>query len=201
MIKGAEFRLLCLCKNFLLSCNLSARRIVIIVKGPFKTGGEKMTETEFTSAVERNSQRLYLIALSFTKSPQDAEDIIQNVFFKLWNYGGSFEGETHTDKWLTTVCVNESKNLIKSPFRKRCSDIDELSGCAEFDSITEQDIFSAVMSLPQKERTVVHLFYYEDMTVKEIAKLLKQSESAVKTHLYRARKNLKENLGDEWINE
>ena len=160
-----------------------------------------MTETEFTSAVERNSQRLYLIALSFTQSPQDSEDIIQNVFFKLWNYSGSFESETHTDKWLTAVCVNEGKNLIKSPFRKRCSDFDELSGYAEFDSITEQDIFSAVMSLPQKERTVIHLFYYEDMTVKDIAKLLKQSESAVKTRLHRARKNLKEKLGDEWINE
>lgn len=160
-----------------------------------------MTESEFISAVERNSQRLYLIALSFTQNPQDAEDIIQNVFFKLWNYGKSFDGETHVDKWLTVVCVNESKNLIKSPFRKRCSDLDELSDCAEFDSITEQDIFSAVMSLPQKERTVIHLFYYEDMTVKEIAKLLKQSESAVKTRLHRARKNLKEKLGDEWINE
>lgn len=160
-----------------------------------------MTETEFTSAVERNSQRLYLIALSFTKNPQDAEDIIQNVFLKLWNYSGSFESETHTDKWLTTVCVNESKNLIKSPFRKKCSDLDELSGYAEFDSIAEQDIFSAIMSLPQKERTVIHLFYYEDMTVKDIAKLLKQSESAVKTRLHRARKKLKEKLGDEWINE
>ena len=160
-----------------------------------------MTEIEFDSAVERNNQRLYLIALSFTKNPQDAEDIIQNVFLKLWKRDGKFDNETHMDKWLTIVCVNESKNLIKSPFRKRYAELDELSGYAEFEDTAEQDIFNAVMSLPQKERTVVHLFYYEDMTIGEISKLLKQTESAVKTRLHRARKNLKEKLGDEWINE
>ena len=160
-----------------------------------------MTENEYISAVRRNSQRLYLIALSFTKSREDAEDIIQNVFLKLWNCGKPFDGESHTDKWLTAVCVNESRNFIKAPCRKRCVNLDELAEDASFDSAQEQDIFNAVMSLPQKECTVIHLFYYEDMSVKDIAKLLKQSESAVKTRLHRARKKLKEILGDEWINE
>lgn len=160
-----------------------------------------MTEKEFVSAVQRNSQRLYLIALSFTQNPDDSEDILQNTFLKLWKNPKPFEGETHLDKWLTAVCVNESRNYIKSPFRKRCTPLDERGDTPVFDSVKNQDIFNAVMSLPQKERTAIHLFYYEDLSVKEIAKLTKQSESAVKTRLHRARKNLREKLGDEWINE
>lgn len=57
------------------------------------------------------------------------------------------------------------------------------------------------MSLPLKERTVVHLFYYEDLSINSISGVLRVKESAVKTRLFRARKRLKEILGDEWINE
>ena len=160
-----------------------------------------MTEDEFVSAVEQNKHRLYLIALSFTKSKQDSEDILQNTFIKLWKNEKPFKDKTHFEKWLTAVCVNECRNLLKSPFRKRAAELDETSDISNFDSIENYDIFNAVMSLPQKERTVIHLFYYEDLSVKEIAGLLKQSESAVKTRLYRARNNLKDKLGDEWIND
>ena len=160
-----------------------------------------MTDEEFISAVKRNSQRLFLIALSFTKNTDSSEDLLQNVFLKLWQYSKLFKNTEHMDKWLTAVCVNECRNFIKSPFRKHHADLNEFTEAEKFDSTEYYDIFNAVMSLPEKERTVVHLFYYEDLPVREIARLLKQSESSAKTRLYRARKKLKEKLGDEWINE
>lgn len=160
-----------------------------------------MTEDEFISAVKRNNQRLFLIALSFTKNSDCSEDLLQNVFLKLWQYSKPFESDEHTDKWLTKVCVNECRNFIKSPFRRHHADLNEFISEEFFDDTQNFDIFNAVMSLPEKERTVIHFFYYEDLPVKEIAKLLKQSESSVKIRLYRARKKLKEKLGDEWINE
>lgn len=160
-----------------------------------------MTEENFIDCVRRNNQRLFLIALSFTQNRDDAEDILQNVFLKLWRYNRSFQDEAHTDKWLTAVCVNESKNYIKSPFRKRITSLEEVKEAYTFKEDCSYDLFCAVMSLPKKERVAVHLFYYEDMSVKDIALLLKIKESAVKTRLHRARKNLKIILGDEWINE
>lgn len=160
-----------------------------------------MTDEEFIFAVKRNSQRLFLIALSFTKNTYSSEDLLQNVFLKLWQYSKPFENKEHMDKWLTAVCVNECRNFIKSPFRKHHADLNEITEAKKFDSTEYYDIFNAVMSLPEKERTVIHLFYYEDLPVREIAELLKQSESSVKTRLCRARKKLKEKLGDEWINE
>lgn len=160
-----------------------------------------MTENEFIFAVQRNKQRLYLLALSFTKCSADAEDIMQNTFLKLWNYGKPFEGDAHIDKWLTVVCVNESKDFLKNPFRKRNVPIDEIIGLSHSDKTENIDLFKAVMSLPLKERTVVHLFYYEDLSIIQISGVLNIKESAVKTRLFRARKRLKTILGDEWIND
>lgn len=159
-----------------------------------------MTQREFSESVKRNNQRLYAIALSFTKNSSDAEDILQNVFLKLWKYEKSFENETHIDKWLTSVCVNECKNYIKSPFKKRSVLLDEVKESYTFEEENDFDLFKAVMELPKKERIVIHLHYYEDMSVREIAKTLKITESAVKTRLHRARNRLKDFSGDE-LNE
>lgn len=159
-----------------------------------------MTNDSFIYAVKRNNQRLFMLALSFTKNHDDAEDILQNVFLKLWKYNGAFENDEHIDKWLTRVCVNESKNYIKLPFRHNTS-LDDAKNLYVFDEPKDYDVFNAVMSLPKKERTVIHLFYYEDMSITEMAKMLELTESAVKTRLHRARKKLKDFLGDEWVNE
>lgn len=163
---------------------------------------KEVTEEDFICAVGQNKQRLFLIALSFTKDTYDAEDIIQNVFMKLWTYQGSFVDDVHRDKWLTRVCVNESKNLIKSFFRNH-QNIDDvvISAPDIFSDSFSFDVFNAVMELPKKERTVIHLFYYEDLSVKDIARILTASETAVKTRLNRARKKLKELLGDDWTDE
>lgn len=160
-----------------------------------------MTENEFIKAVKRNNQRLYLIALSFTKNPDDSEDIIQSVFEKLWSCNKSFNDDEHIDKWLTSVCVNESKDLLKSFFKSRRADIDEYIDRGVFDNCRDYDLFNAVMKLPKKERVVIHLFYYEDLSVNKIAEILKTNESTVKTRLRRGRLKLKEMLGDDWINE
>lgn len=160
-----------------------------------------MTENEFICTVKRNNQRLFLIALSFTHTITDSEDILQNVFLNLWRYNKPFENTEHIDKWLTRVTVNESKNFIKSPFRKRSVCLDEADKKYTFDGECNLDLFNAVMKLPKKQSTVIHLFYYEDLPVKEIAQLLNIKESAVKTRLHRARTQLKQILGDEWNNE
>lgn len=160
-----------------------------------------MCENEFISCVKRNSQRIYLIALSYTKNSDDAEDIMQNVFIKLWKHNKPFEDDEHMDKWLTIVCINESRDFIKNPFRKRNVPIDEAVNISVVDKTGNIDLFKAVMSLPTKERTIIHLFYYEDMSITDISDILKIKESAVKTRLFRARQKLKTLLGDEWNNE
>lgn len=160
-----------------------------------------MTNDEYIRVVKRNSNRIYLIALSYLKNHDDAEDVMQDVFLKLWKTSKQFNSDEHLDKWLVITCVNKCKDHFRLPFVKNSVALEDSKELYTFDNIKNFDLFNAIMSLPQKERLVVHLFYYEDMSVDEISKVTKIKPSAVKTRLHRARKNLKSILGDEWINE
>ena len=160
-----------------------------------------MDSNDFERVFKRNNKRLFLIALSFTANQYDAEDILQNSFMKLLKAKTEFKDDEHIDKWLTSVTVNESKNLLKSAFRKKSADFDDYVATCSFESEKSEDLFNAVMSLPKKLRTVIHLFYYEDMPIKEIADMLNIKQSAVKTRLCRAREQLKIQLGDDWNDE
>lgn len=159
-----------------------------------------MSNDNYILAVKRNHKRLFSIALSYTKNHEDSEDILQNVFLKLWKYEKQFQDDEHIDKWLTRVCINECKNYIKLPFRKNTT-LEEAKELYAFDSPRNFDVFNALMSLPRKEHIVIVLFYYEDLSTKEIAELLKIKEPTIKTRLRRARIRLKEILGEDWINE
>lgn len=160
-----------------------------------------MTNDAYIKAVKRNSNRIYLIALSYLQNHDDAEDVMQETLLKLWKTNKAFNDDEHMDKWLTITCIHKCKDRFKSPFVKKTVSVDEVNELYTFDSVRSLDVFHAVMSLPKNERLAVHLFYYEDLPINEIAALLKCKPSAVKTRLYRARKHLKELLGDDWINE
>lgn len=159
-----------------------------------------MCENEYISAVKRNSQRIFLIAFSYMKNQYDAEDIMQEVFIRLWNSNMAFESKEHMDNWLVKVCVNLCKDNFRLLFRKNTS-LEAAAGLSCHDSYFNTDLFNAVSSLPKKERVVVHMFYYEDMSIKEISELLKMKDSTVKSLLHRSRKKLRAKLGDDWINE
>ena len=100
-------------------------------------------------------------------------------------------------KWLTKVCVNESKDLLRLHFRKRNVPLEDALNLSHIDDTQDIDLIKAVMSLPKNQRTVIHLFYFEDLQINEIATLLNIKESAVKTRLSRARQKLKAKLGDD----
>ena len=159
-----------------------------------------MTESDYIAAVRRNDQRIFLIAFSYLQRRCDAEDVMQNTFLKLWKSARIFESEEHVDRWLTTVCVNECRDLFKLTFRKHIP-LDEAGEIAVKDERFDPDLFNAISSLKKKERLAVHLFYYEELPVSEISAIMKTKEGTVKSLLHRARQHLKEKLGDEWINE
>lgn len=160
-----------------------------------------MTNDDYILAVKRNSNRLYLIALSYLQNHYDAEDVMQETFLKLWKTKKVFSDIEHIDKWLTVTCVHKCKDHFRLSFVKKDVALDKADELYTFDTIQSIDVFNAVSSLPSKERLVVHLFYFEDMSVGEIAKVTNMNESTVKTRLRRARIRLKTVLGDEWINE
>lgn len=159
-----------------------------------------MDHETFTRTAAAYKDRLFAIAFHFCKNKADAEDILQTVLLKYYRSETAFQSEEHLRNWLIRVTINEAKRLLISPWRKRTAPLEEYAA-ATFPQQEESDLFLAVMALPQKYRIVVHLYYYEEYSVREIAQLLGIKETTIQTRLMRARKKLKETLQEAWNDE
>ena len=156
----------------------------------------------FTAAAEQYQDMIYRIALSHLGNYQDAEDAVQEVFLKLYRQKTPPAGDS-LRFWLIRVTINHCRDILRSPWRKRRVSLTELAGQQTgpvFDRMEQRELFDAVMALSEKYRTVLYLFYYEELSIREISELLKLSQSAVTTRLARARIKLKEEL-EVWQNE
>ncbi len=162
-------------------------------------GVRVLDSSEFNRIVEKYADVVFRSALSFCKNKSDAEDITQNTFIKLLKSEVDFESDDHIRKWLIRVVANESKSLWRSFWNKKVISFSDLDYEPEYIDAAKNEIFTEVMKLPEKYRTVLHLYYYEKYHCDEIASVLKISESNVQTRLMRARKMLKDKLGEEWL--
>ena len=160
-----------------------------------------MDKARFTAAVGRYQNMVYRTALHALGSPQDADDAVQEVFLRLFRHKEPFEGEEHLRRWLLRVTVNYCRDALKSPWRRRRVSWEELPETPVFDKPQQAALYREVMALPEKYRTVLNLFYYEELSVREIGELLGVGDSTVTTRLARARRRLKERLGEDWQDE
>ncbi len=156
-----------------------------------------MDKAEYERIAERYIDAVYRAVLSCSKNKIDAEDAVQNAFYKLLKTDTKFNGDEHIRKWLIRVAMNECRSVWRSARIRGVISLDELEGEAEYFDESERDLFNEVMRLPQKYRAVIHLYYYEGYTCGEIAGILKIKESAVQTRLMRARSRLKERMKEE----
>lgn len=157
--------------------------------------------------VDRFLNDLVRFSLIYVKNKEDAQDIAQQVFVTYLQRKPVFENETHAKRWLLKVAVNCAKNMLRSKARDDVSfdDICAVLPAEQKESEkTARDtaVFAAVMRLNRIYREVIHLYYYEDYTTEEIARLLHLSHGTVRTRLSRARQALENDLkgglfGDE----
>lgn len=144
-------------------------------------------------AMDRYLDMVYRLAHARTGSKQDAEDISQEVMLKLIKHASQIESEAHLKAWLIRVTVNQSNNLFRSAWRRLTAPLEE--GLAKGEQHSSSDrLDEALDRLSPSLRTVVHLYYYEEMTVNEIAAAIGVRPDAVKMRLSRARKSLKQQL-------
>ena len=143
-------------------------------------------------ATEKYFDMVYRLAMARTKDKTIAEDVCQDVFLRFLKSDKIFESEEHIKAWLIKVTVNCSKGVFTSSWFKKTV---PLSQELTFTNPEMSDLFDQVKKLPKKYSTVIHLFYYEDMSVSEISSLLNIKESTVKSHLFRGRNLLKKLLG------
>ena len=157
------------------------------------------TDDCIDEVIDKYSGMVYRLALVQMKNKQDAEDVFQDVFFRYISRLRTFKSEEHRKAWLIRVTINHSRSLWTAWFRKNESLNDSLFTDVAEPNI-ENDLSEYLSLLPQKYRSVIHLFYYEELSVKQIGEILDAKESTVRTWLTRARSILGKKLRGGFLN-
>jgi len=147
------------------------------------------------NVILKHSNMVYRLALSQMKNKSDADDVFQEVFFRYVRKEPSFSSDEHEKAWFISVTLNCCKSLWSSSWRKKTVPLDE---SIPYLTQEQHGLLDELQRLPQKYLAVVHLYYFEDMSVTEISEAIGKSPSAVKMRLSRAREMLKELLGEDY---
>jgi len=148
--------------------------------------------------IEKYSDMVLRLALNQTRNRANADDIYQEVFLRLIKNTDKIKNEDHLKAWLIRVTINCSRTMLSSYWNKNVISLKEAASLEAY-PFEEDFVYNAVLKLPIKYRTVVHLYYFEGYSVKETAQIMRQSESATKTQLKRARDRLRPLLEKEGL--
>ena len=124
-----------------------------------------------------------------------SEVILQDVFIKYITDPKVFNYEEDKKAWLLRVTINECKKLFRSVWNTRKEPLEDIY---TFEEPEKHEVFYAVMELPVNYRVIIHLYYYEGMSIKEISHILKLNENTVTSRLHRGRKMLRKVLEVEY---
>lgn len=155
------------------------------------------SEQEVNRAVDRYADTVRRLCMVHLKNYHDTEDIFQTVYLKYILSSAVFENEEHEKAWFIRVTINACKDLIKSFFRSRTVPLDELLNLTEDLTPENSEVLEAVLSLPEKNRAVVYLHYYEGYSAVEISGIMDKNVNTVYTLLTRSKQLLKEKLGGD----
>ena len=158
-------------------------------------------ELDLEQLYTKYRDNIFAIGLNYFGNPSDADDIVQETFYKLSKSRTDFDSEEHIRNWLIRVAVNECKRISLSFWWRKRRPLEEYMETISFETKEESELFSEVMKLKPKYRQAIHLFYYEGYSTTEIADILHVSQSTVTTRLARARHQLKEHLQEVWHDE
>ncbi len=158
---------------------------------PPKIGGT-MSQEYIRYVLDTYSHTLIKLSYTYVRNVCDAEDIAQDVFVALLKRGKPFESTEHEKAWLLRTVINKSKNHLRSGWIKRTVSLNDNADSEADNSMDEKtQVMEAVLSLPEKYRTVIHLFYYNGYSINEIAEIVGKKPATVGTLLARGRELLK----------
>ncbi len=167
----------------------------------FKTTTRR--ESAFTDIVKKYQQKLYWHIRRMVISHDDADDVLQNTFIKVWKGLEHFKGESQLYTWLYRIATNESITFINTKKRKHTEAIDKaenylqnsLKSERNFDATqAEWKLQQAILTLPEKQRIVFNLRYFDEMPYEEMSKVLDTSEGALKASYHHAVKKVEDYL-------
>jgi RNA polymerase sigma-70 factor (ECF subfamily) len=155
------------------------------------------TGGEVAEIYARHVSTIYRICFAYMKNGAESEDIVQDTFVRLMRAEMSFESAEHEKAWLIRTAVNLCKDHLRHWWRKR-EDIEKCGDLRGENGIEVDLVLDAVLSLPDKYKAVVYLYYYEGYSGAEIAQMLQKPHSTIRNWLREARKILRIQLGGDF---
>lgn len=155
------------------------------------------SQQQANNAIEKYADTVRRICMVHLKNEADTEDIFQTVFLKYLLSSVVFENDEHEKAWLIRVTINACKDLLKSFFRSKTVSLEEVLEQPAAPNQEYHDVMKAVLSLPEKYRDAIYLYYYEGYSAAQIGKILHKNQNTVYTLLNRAKKQLRQILGGD----
>ena len=146
------------------------------------------------AVIRRYSNMVYRLSFARTGNTSDAEDLYQEVFLRYLTKAPLFASEEHRKAWLLKVTVNCANRFHAMRGRRRT---EPLSQALSVPTPEGEGLWEELRRLPKRDRTILHLYYYEDLTTEEIAQILERNPATVRSQLLRARNRLKKLLLEE----
>ena len=155
---------------------------------------EESAEERLTALVEAHQETLLKICYVYLRDREAARDAVQETFLKAYRAMHGFRGACSEKTWLIRIAVNECRSMRRSAWHRRVDrrvTPEELPVAADARDEAAADVMAAVLSLPRRYREAVTLYYWQDMTVQEIAAALGVAQSTVSVRLRQAREKLR----------
>lgn len=163
---------------------------------PLRAGGE------MDSILDRYQDMVYGLALARTGSRTDADDVFQEVFLAYCQCGKTFRDEEHRKAWLLRTTINQSRRVTSSSWRQKTVPLSEREDVpVQFQEPEENEVWTALQSLAEDYRLPIYLFYFQELSTQEIAKVLAIRPGAVRMRLTRGREQLREKLKGAYFDE
>ena len=157
----------------------------------------KSTE-DLNRVMDAYADMIRRICFVHLKNKHDTEDVFQNVYMKYLLYEGTFESSEHEKAWFVRVTINACTDWLRYLSRRKWVPFEMIREEGEALDNMSAEVLEAVLELPEKYRNVIYLYYYEEYSAVEIAKILGKKENTIYTWLSRAKDILRKKLGGEW---
>lgn len=168
----------------------------------------KSARTAFDKLMQSYGEQIYWQIRKMVISHDDANDLLQNTFLKAWNNLGNFRGDAKLSTWLYKIAVNESINFLNKERKNQSTQLDSddesdsflirnLQADDYFDGTQLQlDLQKAILMLPEKQRLVFNMRYFDDMKYEQISEILGTSVGALKANYHHAVKKIEEYISN-----
>lgn len=149
----------------------------------------KHVRKDEAKTIDQYSNTVYRLAYAIVQNKIDADDVYQDVFLRYVKRQPTFNDDEHEKAWFIKVTTNCAKSFVSSPFRKKTQRFVETKDSYHMDEQSLQ-LRELVSCLEPKYRLIIHLYYFEDMSIAKMSKTLSIKQSTIRSQLLRARNKL-----------